>query len=66
VSWSPPTAGGAVIGYWLSVSGSYFGVFPTEARVLTGTVAPGSYTVDVMAWNWCGSVTTLSQTVIVP
>jgi hypothetical protein len=54
VTWEPPASGGAVTHYWLNVSGSLVGAFPTSDRTLTGPVGPGSYTISVAAANTCG------------
>jgi titin len=67
VTWSPPESGAAVTGYWLFVSGSYVGAFPTTARALSGAVGPGSYTLAVSAVNPCGaSAPSLPQDVTIP
>lgn len=67
LSWNAPTAGTAVTGYTIMVSGSYTAVIPTSARRLTGAVAPGSYTVSVVSTNACGtSVPTAPVEITVP
>ena len=64
---SPPESGAALTSYWLTVSGSYAGVFPTTARALSGAVGPGSYTLGVAAVNPCGAgAQSAPQTVAVP
>jgi hypothetical protein len=67
VSWAPPASGPAITGYTLLVSGSFVGSFPTSGRSLSGTVAPGNYTLAVRAENPCGSGnTTVPRTIVVP
>jgi hypothetical protein len=67
VSWAPPVSGPAVASYVLSVGGSFVGTFPTAGRTLSGTVAPGSYTLSVNAANACGlGPATTPVTVTVP
>jgi hypothetical protein len=65
--WDPPTSGAAPTGYELQVTGAFVGSFPTTGRSLSGSTAPGSYSVSVRATNACGtSALTAVQTVIVP
>jgi hypothetical protein len=65
VTWQP-SPGGAT-SYVLNVSGSFVGSFSTAVPGLSGTVAPGSYTVAVQAINACGvSAPTPPITVTVP
>ncbi len=67
VSWNPPADGGAVSDYAVIVTGAFSGIFPTPVRTVSGTAAPGSYTLSVVARNPCGSgPPTASQTVVVP
>ena len=54
IAWSPPSSGAAVTGYTVEVSGAYNGRFNTTDRTVTGTAAPGTYTVSVRAGNSCG------------
>lgn len=55
LSWRAPSAGPAVAGYEIRVTGGYTGVIPTTGRRLTATVAPGSYSVSLAAANVCGT-----------
>lgn len=65
-SWTPAAAGAAATGYLLMVTGDLTGTFPTATLSLSGAVAPGSYTLRVLAVNACGaSPATEAQTVIV-
>jgi hypothetical protein len=65
--WIPASAGPAPTSYVLHVTGPLAGSIPTTERALSGTVAPGSYTLRVAAVNGCGeSPATPPQTVIVP
>jgi hypothetical protein len=51
----------------LNVGGALAGSFATPARTLSGTVAPGTYQLSVVAINGCGaSSATDVQTVAVP
>jgi uncharacterized protein (DUF1800 family) len=66
VQWRPP-ASGVAASYVLNVTGSYVGSFSTVALGLSGSVAPGAYTVSVQALNACGaSNSTPAITVTVP
>jgi hypothetical protein len=67
VVWDPPTAGAAPTSYLLNVTGAYVGSFPTSGRTLSGAAGPGSYKLDVISQNACGSsAPTPSQTVVIP
>jgi Domain of unknown function (DUF1929)/Bacterial Ig domain len=66
VMWDPPASGPSPTGYMVNVTGSFVGDFPTTARFLSPTVAPGIYTVRVTAVNACGTATTGEQTITVP
>jgi hypothetical protein len=67
VDWSPAPGGPAPAQYVLSVTGAFVGSFTTSGRALSGTVAPGSYTVTVAAGNVCGtSAASSPHTVVVP
>jgi PKD repeat protein len=65
--WDPPAAGPAPLGYRLNVTGSFVGAIPVADRIVSTPVAPGSYTVSVIATNACGAgAPTAAQTVTVP
>ena len=67
VAWAPGTAGPAPTSYVVHVTGSAVGTVATTGRALFGTVAPGSYTVSVVAVNSCGAGPgTTPQTIVVP
>jgi probable HAF family extracellular repeat protein len=67
VIWDPPTTGPAAVSYELMVGGAFVGRFPTAGRALSGTVAPGSYDLSVVAQNACGSSSaTPTQAVTIP
>jgi subtilisin-like proprotein convertase family protein len=67
VLWDPPAAGAAPTTYTLNVTGAIAGSFPTAGRALSGDVGPGSYKLEVVARNACGtSPPTAPQTVVVP
>ncbi|MDH4065103.1 MAG: Ig-like domain-containing protein [Acidobacteriota bacterium] len=67
VDWAPATGGPAPTSYVVNVTGAWVGSLPTTGRALSGTVAPGSYTLSVVAVNWCGaSAGSPPQTVVVP
>ena len=67
VVWDPAATGPAAAGYVLNVVGSFVGSFPVTGRSISGQVGPGSYTIDVVAVNSCGSSPpTPPQTVVVP
>ena len=66
VMWDPPASGPSPTGYMVNVTGSFVGNFPTTARFLSPTVAPGIYTVSVTSVNACGTATTGEQTITVP
>jgi hypothetical protein len=55
VSWDPAAAGPAPTAFILNVSGSFVGSFGTTGRALSGVVAPGSYTFNVVGQNPCGN-----------
>ena len=65
--WEPPARGTAPTGYVVNVRGSFVGSFMTTERQLSHAAAPGTYTINVMATNPCGSSDpTPSQTVTLP
>jgi hypothetical protein len=67
VMWDPPTTGPAATVYEVIVDGPFVGRLPTVDRMLSGTVAPGSYSLSVVAQNACGSsAATAMQIVAVP
>ncbi len=67
LDWLPPTAGEAVTGYLVNVTGSFTGTFPAGARTLVAPVPPGSYTVRVAATGICGtSAYSAPRTVVIP
>jgi hypothetical protein len=67
VVWDSPTAGPAPTHYVLNVSGAFVGSFGTTGRSMFGTVGPGSYSLNVVAINACGSsVASPVQVVTVP
>jgi hypothetical protein len=67
VIWDPPAAGPAPTSYTLHVTGAFAGSFPTNGRALSRDVGPGSYKLEVVAHNPCGtSAMAPSQTVEVP
>jgi hypothetical protein len=55
VYWQPAAAGPAATSFVLFVTGGLTGAFPTTNRTLSGTVAPGVYTLSVAGINACGS-----------
>jgi hypothetical protein len=64
--WDPATEGPAATGYLVEASGTFTGGFATAQRSLGGTVAPGVYTLRVIAFNPCGqSPPTAAETVTV-
>jgi hypothetical protein len=66
-SWDLAPSGPAPASFVVSVTGGFSGAIPASSRSLSGTVAPGTYTVQVRAVNACGtSVPTLPQTISVP
>jgi VCBS repeat-containing protein len=66
VAWDPPTTGAAATSYRLIVTGAYVGGFATTGRSVSGTVAPGTYNLSVIARNPCGeSPATPVQSVMV-
>jgi predicted phage tail protein len=55
LAWDPPVSGAAITDYSVLVTGSYIGTLTTSARTLSGAVAPGTYSVSVIATNPCGA-----------
>jgi hypothetical protein len=67
VVWEPAETGPAPTDYALNVAELGLSLPTGGARMLSGTVLPGSYTVAVSASNLCGaSAPTAAQTVVVP
>ena len=65
--WVPGPLGGAPRAYAVAVTGAFEGHFVTAETTLSGSVAPGTYTVTVTAINDCGaSPPTAPVTVVVP
>ena len=65
--WSPPASGTAPTSYLLNVTGAIDGTFPVVGLTLSGSVAPGTYTINVAAKNSCGSsAPTPAKTVTIP
>jgi hypothetical protein len=65
--WDPPAQGPAVTGYRVDITGSFTRTITTVSRILSGVVAPGTYTVHVAATNACGTGPAgAAQTVVVP
>ena len=56
VAWEGPTAGAAVTGYVLDVSGAVALSVPFATRGVTAPVPPGVYTFQVRAVNACGAI----------
>jgi Tol biopolymer transport system component len=66
-AWAPGTSGPAPTLYGVIVIGEASTSVITPARSLSGTVAPGVYTLSVVAANACGvSAGTPPQTIVVP
>jgi hypothetical protein len=66
-TWSAPGGGAAPTSYIVSVTGGFTGQLATTGLGLSGTVAPGSYTVNVLARNACGDgPATASRTITIP
>lgn len=55
VLWDPPSAGAAVMGYVLSVSGTYTLTLPISGTEVSSPVPPGVYSFQVRAGNACGT-----------
>jgi hypothetical protein len=67
VSWKPAPSGPAVTSYSVIVGGAYTGRFSTGERTLSGTAAPGTYTLSVVATNPCGtSEPAPAQVIVIP
>ena len=66
VSWDPAAAGPAPTAFILNVSGSFVGSFGTTGRALSGVVAPGSYTFNVVAQNPCGNGPATAPVTVTP
>ncbi len=64
VVWDPPTTGGAVSSYVISVPG--IGGFPLAQRTISGPLPAGSYTINLQAVGPCGTSATVSQALTVP
>ena len=66
VAWSPSADGAAPTGYTLLVTGSFAGAIPLNARSISATIAPGTYTLSVVATNPCGaSSPTATKTLVI-
>jgi hypothetical protein len=67
IDWAPAATGPAPTSSVLNVTGSFVGGVATTGRALSGTVGPGSYTLNVIAVNACGaSAASAPRTVVVP
>jgi hypothetical protein len=67
LTWNPPVSGAAVTSYAIHASGAIDASVPTATRSLTGSVGPGTYSLNVVAVNECGtSAPSNVITVIVP
>ncbi|MGD9905028.1 MAG: Calx-beta domain-containing protein [Vicinamibacterales bacterium] len=62
--WDPPTTGGAVSSYLVSVPG--IGSLPLAQRAISGPLPPGTYTIAVHAVGPCGTSVAATTTVTVP
>jgi hypothetical protein len=66
-AWTPGPSGPAPTIYGLVLIGEQSTSVITPARILSGTVPPGVYTLSVVAANACGiSAGTPPQTIVVP
>lgn len=66
VAWAPSANGAAPTGYTLLVTGSFAGAIPLHARSISATIAPGTYTLSVVATNLCGaSSPTATKTLVI-
>jgi hypothetical protein len=54
-SWDPPSAGSAVNGYLLIVTGAMNLTLPLSDRSVSGGVPPGTYQLSIRAVNPCGA-----------
>ena len=52
LTWTAPPSGAA--SYVVNVTGSYVGAFSTPVPMISGTVGPGTYVVNVQAVSTCG------------
>jgi photosystem II stability/assembly factor-like uncharacterized protein len=67
LTWDLALTGPAPTSFAVNVSGAFVGSFPVTARSLSGSVAPGSYTITVTSRNSCGSsAASTPVTVVVP
>ena len=64
VVWDPPTSGGAVSSYVISVPG--IGGFPLAQRAISGPLPAGTWVINLQAVGPCGTSTTVTQTLTVP
>jgi hypothetical protein len=55
VLWDPASTGPTPTSYTLSVTGRFTGSFQTSGRALSGAVSSGTYVVNLVASNACGS-----------
>jgi hypothetical protein len=53
LTWAAPQGGAA--SYAVNVTGSYVGAFATAVPMISGTVGPGTYVVNVQAVSACGA-----------
>jgi hypothetical protein len=67
LSWDPPAGGTPATTYYITVTGSYTGTFPTAGRAFSSGAPAGSYNLSVRAANACGAgPSTAFQTVVIP
>jgi len=66
LAWDPPESGAAPSSYELSVAGSFVGVIPVTGRSISGSVAPGTYSLALRSVNGCGKSAPVSTVVVVP
>ena len=65
--WQPAATGPAPTSYQLVVTGAISVNVPTSSRSLSGTVGPGTYSINVVAVNTCGaSAPSPVRTIVMP